>query len=148
MSGKRAAGGWGPWSTALLVVASVAMVVWCAVAASMLFAVHESVPVEEAATTQKPSLSPMTGGTTLPTVLYTATPYDGPIPTRRTKLPSITAHPGETTGTTGPSGDPTSYPTGYPTYPPPTSPTDYPTYPTYSPTPEPTHGHGHTHGPH
>jgi hypothetical protein len=145
MSGKRAAGGWGPWSTALLVTASVAMVVWVAVAASMLFATHHTVPIEQAASTsQTPSLSPMTGSTTLPPALYTASKYSGPLPTHKTKRPTTTAHPGETP-TTGPTGGTTTYPgpTGYPTYPTPTLPTIYPTS-----SPTPTHGHGHTHGPH
>jgi len=143
MSGKRAAGGWGPWSTALLVTASVAMVVWFAVAASMLFATHHSVPIEQvSSSSQTPSLSPMTGGTTLPPALYTSTQYDGPLPTRKTHRPTTTAHPGETP-TTWPTGGTTSYPPGPTDYPTPTLPTIYPTS-----SPTPTHGHGHTHGPH
>ncbi|HEY3016027.1 MAG TPA: hypothetical protein VGJ41_13000 [Nocardioides sp.] len=148
MSGKRAAGGWGPGSTALLVTASVAMVVWFAVAASMLFASHPAVPVERTAQSSTPSPSPMTGGTTLPPALYSATPYDGPLPSWKTRKPeTVTPSPWSTASTSGGPTYPTSYPTSptpYPTYPSPTLPTIYPT--TSSPTP--THGHGHTHGPH
>src|SRR6266545_1850586 len=143
MSGKRAAGGWGPGSTALLVTASVAMVVWFAVAASMLFASHPAVPVERTAQSSTPSRSPMTGGTTLPPALYSATPYDGPLPSWKTRKPE-TVSPWTTASTSGGPTYPTPHPTFPTSYPTDSSPTTYPT----TSSPRPTHGHGHTHGPH
>jgi hypothetical protein len=125
MSGKRASSsGWGPRSAALLVAASVAMVVWIAVGAAMLFAPHPQEPtVDQVAPTDLPVITH--APTRTPTVDgYSPSTYTGPLPTLRpVKAPSVTAHPAQTTAPSSPTT--TATPTATPTHP----------------------GHGHSHGP-
>jgi len=117
----------------LLVAASVAMVVWIAVAASMLFARHPESPTDQVA----PSGTPAITSSASPTPTgdgYSPSDYTGPLPTAgASKPPDPTAHPPEST-----TADPTTS----------SAPTAGPTGSSPTASPSPTHpGKGHGHGP-